>query len=183
MRVHLGNTRVHQFTETIGKLSVFLGKACGMFYLAAIFLSIYEVFMRYVLDAPTSWTSETIMAMVATAWLLSVGAVTQQRRHITVTTMELLVGERIWNRMKKLAILLSMVGVTGLIIMLWKPMTKVLASPQTTGSAFDPMTPTYIKTLFVVAACLYLLQLLANFLTPTDTTAEQPEQRDRQETE
>ncbi|WP_037545187.1 TRAP transporter small permease subunit [Stappia stellulata] len=155
------------YVETMGKISVFLGKACGVFYLAAIALSVYEVFMRYALGAPTSWTSETIMMLVATAWLLCVGAVTQQRRHITVTTMELLVGDRIWKRMKKVAIALSMVGVAGLIVMLWGPMVKVLQSPQTTGSAFDPPSPTYIKTMFVVAAVLYFLQLLANLLTPS----------------
>lgn len=155
-----------KFVEFVGKLSVFLGKSCGMFYLAAISLSVYEVIMRYAFGSPTSWTSETIMVLVATAWLFSVGAVTQQRRHITVTTMELLVGEKVWNRMKKLAIAISIVGVTGMIIMLWGPMVKVIQSPQTTGSAFDPPSPTYIKTMFVVAGCLYLLQLIANLFTP-----------------
>ena len=163
------------FVSGVGKLSVFLGKACGVFYFAAIMLSVYEVFMRYALGAPTSWTSETIMMLVATAWLFCVGAVTQQRRHITVTTMELLVGETVWNRMKKIAIALSMLGVAGLIIMLWGPMVKVLQSPQTTGSAFDPPSPTYVKTAFFVAACLYFLQLLANFLTPTKKLAEPTE--------
>jgi TRAP-type C4-dicarboxylate transport system permease small subunit len=156
------------FVQGMGRLSVFLGKACGVFYIAAISLSIYEVFMRYALDAPTSWTSETIMMLVATAWLFCVGAVTQQRRHITVTTMELLVGEELWRKMKKIAIAISMVGVTGLAVMLWGPMVKVLNVPQTTGSAFDPPSPTYVKTAFFVAACLYLLQLLANLLAPSE---------------
>ncbi len=154
------------FADYTGRLSVFLGKACGVFYLTAIALSVFEVFMRYALDRPTSWTSETIMALVATAWLFCVGAVTQQRRHITVTTMELMVGDAVWARMKKVAIVISMIGVAGLTVMLWGPMVKVLAAPQTTGSAFDPPSPTYIKTAFVVAVCLYLLQLAANLVTP-----------------
>ena len=163
------------FVDVMGKISVFLGKACGPFYLAAIALSVYEVFTRYALGAPTSWTSETIMMLVATAWLLCVGAVTQQRRHITVTTMELLIGEAAWNRMKKIAIAISMIGVAGLVVMLWDPMVKVLQAPQTSGSAFDPPSPTYIKTMFVIAACLYFLQLLANFLTPSKKLAEPTE--------
>ena len=166
---------MQSFATGVGKLSVFMGKACGVFYFAAILLSVYEVFMRYALGAPTSWTSETIMMLVATAWLFCVGAVTQQRRHITVTTMELLVGDIIWNRMKKIAISLSIVGVAGLIIMLWGPMVKVLQAPQTTGSAFDPPSPTFIKTAFFVAACLYFLQLLANLFTPTKDLADPTE--------
>jgi len=155
---------MQSFVTAVGKLSVFLGKACGMFYIAAIALSVYEVFMRYALGTPTSWTSETIMALVATAWLFCVGAVTQQRRHITVTTMELLVGEVVWGRMKRIAILISMLGVAGLMIMLWGPMVKILQAPQTTGSAFDPPVPTFIKTAFFFAGCLYFLQLVANLL-------------------
>lgn len=155
------------YIKNMGKLSVFLGKVCGVFYVAAIALSTFEVFLRYVFNAPTSWTSETIMVLVATAWLLCVGAVTQQRRHITVTTMELVIGEENWARLSKVAILISMAGVMGLIIMLWGPMTKIIASPQTTGSAFDPPSPTYIKTMLVVAAILYLMQLIANFFTPS----------------
>ncbi len=166
---------MHLLVESVGKLSVFLGKACGVFYITAIALSVYEVVMRYALGAPTSWTSETIMILVATAWLFCVGAVTQQRRHITVTTMELLVGETVWNRMKKVAIAISLVAVAGLIVMLWGPMVKVLNAPQTTGSAFDPPSPTYIKTAFVVAACLYLLQLLANLFTPSKSLKDQNE--------
>jgi TRAP-type C4-dicarboxylate transport system permease small subunit len=166
---------MERFVQGVGRLSVFLGKACGVFYLAAISLSIYEVFMRYALDAPTSWTSETIMMLVATAWLFCVGAVTQQRRHITVTTMELLVGERLWRKMKKIAIAISMIGVAGLIVMLWGAMVKVLNAPQTTGSAFDPPSPTYVKTAFFVAACLYFLQLLANLLAPSETLREPTE--------
>lgn len=172
---HKGAGFLQNLVTLIGKLSVFLGKACGAFYVAAIALSVYEVIMRYAFGAPTSWTSETIMMLVATAWLMCVGAVTQQRRHITVTTMELLVGEQIWNRMKKFAIIMSMIAVAGLIIMLWGPMLKVLKSPQTTGSAFDPPSPTYIKTAFVVAAILYFLQLFANLFTPSKKLAEPTE--------
>ena len=89
--------------------------------------------------------------------------------------MELVVGPEVWRRMKRFAIVLSLVGVAGLVIMLWGPMTKVLASPQSTGSAFDPYVPTYIKTAFVFAAILYFLQLLANLLTPTAKLSEPTE--------
>jgi hypothetical protein len=54
-------------------------------------------------------------------------------------------------------------------------MVKVLNAPQTTGSAFDPPSPTYVKTAFFVAACLYLLQLLANLLAPSEKLREPSE--------
>lgn len=159
---------IRSFAATTGKLSVFIGKSCGILYLTAIALSVYEVFLRYALDAPTAWTNETVMALCATAWMLSVGAVTQQHRHITVTVMEILVGERAWRRMAKLAVLVSMLAAGGLLFACWDPMMSALRSVQTSGSAFDPPTPTYVKTMLVVACGFYLVQLLANLLSPAD---------------
>lgn len=161
----------------IGRVSVFIGKMCGPFYLTAILLSVYEVFLRYALNAPTSWTSETIMMLVATAWFLCVGAVTQQRRHITVTTMELLIGEKLWHRLSKLAIALSMLAVSGLIYAGWNPMVATLKKAAegymvTSGSAFDPPVPTYLKVMIVLAAFLYLFQLFANLITPASQLAD-----------
>jgi hypothetical protein len=89
--------------------------------------------------------------------------------------MEMILGENLWNRLSKVAIMISMVGVTGLIIMLWGPMVKILQNPQTTGSAFDPPSPTYIKTMFVFAGILYLLQLTANLFTPSKELAKPAE--------
>lgn len=161
--------KLHRIAGLISRTSVFLGRGCGIFYLTAIALSIYEVFMRYVLGTPTAWTNEVIMALVATAWMLCIGAVTQQHRHITVTAMELVVGERVWRRMARIAVMLSLLAAAGLLYASWKPMVSVLASPLTSGSSFDSPAPTYIKTLLVVACAIYILQLLANLVAPGDT--------------
>ena len=81
------------FVNIMGRVSVFLGKACGLFYLAAIGLSVLRggdalcLRCAYVLDIGNNHGTGC-----CTAWLFCVGAVTQQRRHITVTTMELVVG-------------------------------------------------------------------------------------------
>ncbi|PLW78579.1 TRAP transporter small permease subunit [Cohaesibacter celericrescens] len=153
-----------RFVELVERLSVFIGKSCGAFYLAAIILSVYEVFTRYVLNAPTVWTTEAIIAMCGTAWMLSAAAVTQQNRHITVTVMELIVGAKMWNAMRKIALLLSLLAVSGLMWANWKPSMQAIAHMERSGSAFNPPVPSYLKVMLMVALVLYALQLLANFL-------------------
>ena len=150
------------FVAAVGRLSVFIGKACGVLYIAAIGLSVFEVFMRYVLSAPTTWTNETIMALCGTAWLLSVGAVTQRQRHITVTFLELLVPASVWRAMGLFAIVASLLAVAGLAYAGWQPAAEALHMVQRSGSAFNPPLPAYLKTMLIVACALYLLQLLAN---------------------
>ena len=155
----------NSFSEIVGKFSVFLGKSCGIFYITAILLSAYEVFMRYVMDAPTAWTTETVMALCGTAWLLSVGAVTQQHRHITVTAMELMVGPKLWARLSKVAILISILAAAGLFWAASEPAANALTEIERSGSAFNPPTPSFMKVMLAIACVLYALQLLANFLS------------------
>ena len=151
------------FSRWAGNASVFIGRCCGVFYLAAAALSLCEVFFRYALDSPTTWAAECVMALCASAWLLSAAAVARQRRHITVTAMELMVGEKTWRRMAAAAVLLNMLAVAGLLLACWEPMLAALRTAQRSGSAFNPPTPAYFKTLIVAACALYLLQLAANF--------------------
>lgn len=152
------------FVGLVGRISVFIGKSCGVLYLAAIALSAYEVFMRYALDAPTAWTNETVMTLCATAWLLSVGAVTQQNRHITVTVMELVVPHAIWRRLALFAIVASLLAAAGLLYAGWEPAQMAVRGMERSGSAFNPPMPAYLKAMLLVACGLYILQLLANLI-------------------
>ncbi|MEF1310127.1 TRAP transporter small permease subunit [Vibrio mytili] len=164
------NKQVH--IDPVGKFSTFLGKSCGILYLTAIILAVAEVILRYVFEAPSAWNLEIVMALCGSAWLLSVGAVTQQQRHITVTVMELVVGKRIWNKMQKLAIVISMLAVGGLAWAAWEPAINSFSYLERSGSAFNPPLPSYLKVLLLVACIFYLLQLLANLVAKDKTQGE-----------
>ncbi|WP_283638953.1 TRAP transporter small permease subunit [Marinovum algicola] len=153
-----------RFVTAVGKFSVFLGKACGPFYIAAIALSVWEVFTRYALDTPTVWTTEVVMALCATAWMISAAAVTQQHRHITVTVMEIVVGHKTWMRMRRVAMAVSLLAVVGLLWANWQPFLRATAHLERSGSAFNPPLPTYLKVMIVFALITYALQILANLL-------------------
>jgi len=152
------------FVQTIGKVSVLIGKSCGPLYLTAIVLSLYEVFSRYVLNAPTVWTTELIMCCVGGAWMLSAPAVTQQNRHITVTVLEMFVGTKIWKQMSKLAIVVSIIAVMGLMWATFDPAVHAIETMERSGSAFNPPLPTLFKGMLVVTCFFYILQLLARLL-------------------
>lgn len=155
---------LRNFTQCIDRVSVFVGQSCGIFFLAAILLSVYEVFSRYVLDAPTVWTTEIIMALCGTAWMLSAGAVTHQNRHITVTVLEVVLPKKVWRKLQIVASVLSMLAVLGLMWASWDGFVHSLARMERSGSAFNPPIPTYLKVLIECALCLYLLQLVSKFV-------------------
>jgi len=152
---------VRKFLALIDQASVFVGRACGVFYVLAILLSVYEVFSRYVLDEPTTWTTEIIMALCGSAWLLSVGAVTQQNRHITVTVLEVVLSKKTWHYFQIVAVALSILAVLGLMWASWEAFTNSFSRIERSGSAFNPPLPSYLKILIEFALALYILQLFS----------------------
>jgi TRAP-type C4-dicarboxylate transport system permease small subunit len=151
--------------QCTGKFSVFIGHACGAFYFSAIVLAVAEVVMRYIFESPTTWNLEIIMALCGSAWLLSIGAVTQQQRHITVTVLELVVKPSYWKIIQKLAIVITIVAILGLIWASWQPAMHSLQSIERSGSAFNPPLPSYLKVMLLISCFLYLLQLVSNLIS------------------
>lgn len=148
----------------IDRFSVFVGYACAVLYLVCIVLSFFEMIMRYGFNAPTQWTFETVTTICATAWVLTSGYVTQQRRHITITTLELVLPHHVWQRMELIAMVLSVVAVAILFWAAWAPAMEALHQIERSGSAFNPPMPTYLKTVLLVGCVVYILQLLANIV-------------------
>lgn len=153
-----------RYADLMDRLSVFVGHGCSVFFFACIAVSALEVVMRYVFDAPTDWSTEVAMTLCASAWVLSVGFVTQRNRHIAITMVEMLVSPRVW-RLFRLVQMLVAVGAVGVLgVALWDPAQRALARVEHSGSAMNSVQPTYLKALLVVGCLFYILQLLANII-------------------
>ncbi len=144
------------------RVSAFIGYACAVLFFACIVLSAFEVVMRYVFNSPTQWTFETVMAICATGWVLTSGYVTQRKRHIAITMVELLVPAHIWKKMELVSILVAILALAALIWAAWEPAMMALHGFERSGSSFNPPLPAYLKPILLVGAVLYVLQLLAN---------------------
>jgi TRAP-type C4-dicarboxylate transport system permease small subunit len=148
----------------IDHVSEFLGLAAAQLYLLCALITTYEVVMRYVFRAPTQWAFEVVMVLCASAWLLSVGYVTRHRRHIGITVLYVLAPPRVRWVLDLLINLVAIVAVAILLYAAWEPAMRALGSIQRTGSAFNSPEPTILKTMLVIGAALYLLQLIANLV-------------------
>jgi TRAP-type C4-dicarboxylate transport system permease small subunit len=154
--------------------SQFLGLAAAQLYLLCALITTYEVVMRYVFRAPTQWAFEIVMVLCASAWLLSVGYVTRHRRHIGITVLYLMAPPRVRFA---LDLFMNLVGLAAVLILAyaaWEPAMRAISSIQRTGSAFNSPEPTILKTLLVVGAGLYALQLIANLVKLLRHEEEEP---------
>lgn len=153
-----------RYADFMDRLSVFIGHGCSVLFFACIAVSALEVVMRYGFDRPTVWSTELAMTLCASAWVLAVGYVTQRHRHISITMIETLVGEKVWRVLRLVQMLIAFGAIFVLTLALWDPMLKVLRRTEHSGTALNSLQPTYLKILLVVGCGLYLLQLAANII-------------------
>lgn len=152
------------YAGTMDAISVFVGQACSVLFFACIVISALEVVLRYGFDAPTLWSTEVAMVLCASAWVLSVGYVTQRHRHISITMLEIAVGERVWHFFRLMQMIVATVAVIVLSMALYHPATKVLSRTEHSGTAMNSVQPSYLKVILFVGCVFYVLQLLANII-------------------
>jgi tripartite ATP-independent transporter DctM subunit len=150
------------FDRAVDHFSRFLGLAVGNLYLIAAFCTMWEVVARYVFHSPTQWVFEVVMVLCASAWMLSAGFVTLQKRHIGITVFYLMVSERArwW-----LDLFAMTVGVIALYMLVSDTLIRALESidlVERGGSAWNSPLPMILKTVLVAGLFLYLVQLLVN---------------------
>ncbi|MEQ9557772.1 MAG: TRAP transporter large permease subunit [Rhodospirillales bacterium] len=150
------------FNRAVDHFSRFLGLAVGNLYLIAAFCTMWEVVARYVFHSPTQWVFEVVMVLCASAWMLSAGFVTLQKRHIGITVFYLMASERVrwW-----LDLFAMVVGVIALYMLVSDTLIRALESidlVERGGSAWNSPLPMMLKTILFAGLFLYLVQLLVN---------------------
>lgn len=73
---------MNQFLFFIDRLSAWTGKAFGWCILILTFATTYEVFVRYVLRAPTSWAFDISYIMYGTLFMMAGGYALSRNSHV-----------------------------------------------------------------------------------------------------
>ncbi len=149
-------------TRGIAHVSRFVGHAIAPLYLISAGITVYEVMMRYVFNAPTQWAFEMVMTLCALAWVLSSGYITLYRRHIAITVITDIAGPRTRHRLALVSTIISLFAIYILLESTMEPMLKAIDLVQRTGSGFNSPMPTFLKTGLALGTLLYAVQLVAN---------------------
>ena len=161
---------VRAVTSSIDAFSRFSGLAVGQLYLLCAAITMYEVIARYFFHAPTQWAFEMVMVLCATGWMLSVGYITQRNRHIGITVFYLMASPRTQWRLDLFAMI---VGIVALFLLAGEALVRSLDAidlVERAGSAFNSPEPMVLKTVLMVGAVMYLVQLLVNLHKHIETS-------------
>ncbi len=143
-------------------ISHFTGVASSLLYLVAAGCTLYEVFARYLFNAPTQWAFEMVMTLIAGCWMLSSGYITLRERHIAITVLSHSVSAKAQWR---LSVFSHIVGIVALFLLLTYSLTEAaeaIERVERSGSAFNSPMPLFLKSFLVVGCSLYLSQLTVN---------------------
>ncbi|PCI86866.1 MAG: C4-dicarboxylate ABC transporter permease [Hyphomicrobiales bacterium] len=146
----------------VDHISHITGLGISLLYIVAAVLTLYEVFARYLFNAPTYWAFEIVMVLVAANWMLSAGFVTLKKRHIGITVFHILATPRTRWWLDTFA---YTVGIIAIFLLLTDASIRSYVSIERierTGSAFNSPMPLVLKSLLTLGGFLYLAQLTTN---------------------
>lgn len=149
--------------SVIDHVSHFCGVASAVMFLVAAVTTLWEVFSRYLLNAPTQWAFEITMVLIAGCWMLSSGYITLRQKHIAITVISHAVSKK---NQWRLAVFGHIVGIIALFLLLTNALVEAgeaIHRVERTGSAFNSPMPMLLKSFLVIGCALYLAQLTVNF--------------------
>jgi tripartite ATP-independent transporter DctM subunit len=148
--------------NVIDHLSHFTGVAASVLYLVAGVATLWEVFARYALNAPTSWAFEVVMVLCAASWMLSAGYITLRERHIRITVISDAVSPAAGHRLSVFSHVVGILALYFLLTDVFPLAIQSLKEGELTGSAFNSPEPMLLKSLLMLGATMYFAQLSVN---------------------
>ncbi|GAB5470588.1 MAG: TRAP transporter small permease subunit [Rhodospirillales bacterium] len=161
---------MYRLQRAIEALSVVFGHVAAALIVPLAAVTVFEVFSRYLFNAPTIWAYELAYMGTGTIFLLGIAYTFKEGAHvrIDVLTMNLPRQRNAWlNLIGHLIILFPVVGLV--TWSLWEYFLDAYRWGETTGeSAWNPVLWPF-RLIFVLGLLLFLLQGLAEAIKAVRT--------------
>ncbi len=130
----------YEHWRPIDRIALFVGRIVMILIISMTGIMLYEVFLRYVFDAPTLWANELTLWMAGYVFLLSGFYAMQQRCHIRIFLLYDLVPRWLQHVFDSISVMLIWFFAFGLIFGSYKQVfiTKFYKW-EMFGTAFDPL--------------------------------------------
>ncbi len=149
----------------IDMFAMFIGRITMILIISMTLIMLYEVFLRYIVEAPTLWANELTLWIAGFVFMLSGVYAMQQRSHIRIFIIyEILprwgqhICDVLWVTILWVFAFLFVYGSYKQIFIVkfyrW----------ETFGTAFDPPLPATIQPMILITICLIALQALSNLI-------------------
>jgi len=161
----LGDAELTKFIYSIEGLSIWVGRAFGWCILILTFSVAYEVFVRYVLNAPTVWAFDMMVQMYGALFLMAGPYALAQDSHVRGDVIYRLFSVRWQARVDfTLYLLFFFPGMIALFWYGWEIASDSWRYKEVSWNSPARIQIYFFKTLIPVAGGLLMLQGLAELM-------------------
>lgn len=144
-------------------ISIWSGKIFSAINPIIALIVVYEIFVRYVFDAPTLWANEAVIYLAAVSYLMGGAYSHYYRAHVRVDILYLKFSQRTRAILDMVTFSFTFLYLGSLVWVGTKYALESLKVLEKTGSPWNP--PIYpLKFAIPIGALLLLLQSIANFI-------------------
>lgn len=130
-----------------------------------VVIMIYEVFMRYVLEKPTTWVTEMSLWMGGWIYLTAGLYAMQQRAHIRITVLYDIVPRWLKRVFDSISVVLIVLWAIATVWGGFNEAWDALLRWERFGTAWDPPIPATTQPLILVVMVFMAIQAVSNFFT------------------
>jgi len=144
-------------------LSIWSGNIVSVINPVVVFFVVYEIFLRFVFNAPTIWANESTVYLSAIGYLMGGAYALYYRAHVSVDMLYLRFSPRTRAILNVITFFFTLIYLGALVWVGSKYAFESLKIREATGSPWNP--PVYpLKIAIPVGSFLLLLQAIANFV-------------------
>ncbi|WP_417567213.1 TRAP transporter small permease subunit [Marinobacter sp.] len=149
---------------------VWLGKRLSLVFAVIVLVSFYEIVQRYVLNSPTLWVHETVTFAGATLFVLGGLYALATDRHVRIVLIYDAVSPRIQRWLRVVHHLFGLAFCSMMLYASWFMAQGAVRAPwgawrlETSGSAWNPPFPAFLKVIILVAIVIMTLQFVLHLI-------------------
>lgn len=149
----------------IDTFAMFIGRITMILIISMTLVMLYEVFLRYMIEAPTLWANELTLWIAGFVFMLSGIYAMQQRSHIRIFILYDYLPRWAQHVCDATWVTLLWLFAFFLVYGSYKQVFVIkFYNWETFGTAFDPPIPATIQPMILITICLIALQALSNLI-------------------
>ncbi|MBT7223282.1 MAG: TRAP transporter small permease [Marinovum sp.] len=149
----------------LDRVAVFIGRVTMVLISALTTVMIYEVFLRYVVEAPTLWANELSLWIAGFVFLCSGLYAMQQRSHIRIFILYDILPRGLQKLCDSISTLLIVVFAFFLFYGGYGEAFTKFYRWETFGTAFDPPIPATLKPAILILVAMVAIQAVINLVS------------------
>ena len=155
----------YEHWRAIDRVALFVGRVTMLLIISMTAVMLYEVFLRYVLEAPTLWANELTLWIAGFVFLFSGLYAMQQRCHIRIFLLYDVVPRWMQHVFDMVSVLMLVVFAGFLIFgSFYQVFVVKFYKWEMFGTAFDPPIPATVQPMILIVIGLIAVQAVINLI-------------------